>query len=152
MVSEIIIEENDKNCFDKIDDLWEQYKYNISGKASITLAITAGFASILVSKVIIPATVLIAITNIGVFFAGISLQSITKKNDNLNTENNNLNTELISLKSQVNESRNISIKNNSPIVDSLNISSLTDTPKTIYEIPQDFNLMYTNNKENINPY
>jgi hypothetical protein len=146
------IEENGKNCIDKIEDFWEKYKYNISGKASITLAITAGFASILVSKVILPATILIAITNIGVFFAGISLQSITKKNDSLNNENNNLNTELISLKSQVNDSRNISIKNESPIVDSLNISSLTDTPKTIYEIPQDFNLMYNNNKESFVPY
>jgi len=81
--------EKNKDCIDKIDDLWNEYKYKLSGKISMLLATAAGIGAVLVGikALIIPASVFVGLTNCGVFFAGLSLEKFSKENEKLTTDN-----------------------------------------------------------------
>lgn len=77
----------EKGCLDIIDDCWEAYKFKVSGKFAMGLSILAGVSSILVAKFVIPAGVVIGITNVGVFFAGVSLEIFANEHKNIRDEN-----------------------------------------------------------------
>lgn len=78
---------------DKIDNLWEENKYKISGKFSIGLSILAGVAGILSFKFLILSGIALSITNVGVFFAGISLEKFKNEQQLLKDTNESLRNE-----------------------------------------------------------
>lgn len=84
--------ENEKDCIDKIDELWHEYKYKVSGKISMALAFSAGVGAMLVGikVLVIPASIFVGLTNCGVFFAGLALEKFSKENEKLSTDNQNL--------------------------------------------------------------
>lgn len=89
---------NENSCcdiVDKFDNWWEENKYKISSKLSITLGILSGVGSALIGlKLIIPASVVLGGVSAGVFFAGIVLSKYENKNIILEKDNNSLRQEL----------------------------------------------------------
>jgi hypothetical protein len=88
---------NDDNIccfyFNKIDEIWEENKYKISGKFAIGLSVLTGIASILSIKFIIPVGIILGITNVGVFFAGLSLEKFKNEHIALKETNESLQNE-----------------------------------------------------------
>lgn len=90
-------------CFDKIESLWDEHKYQISGKFSIGLSVLAGIASLISVKFIIPAGIILGVTNVGVFFAGLSLEKFSNENKTLKDNNESLKNGNESLRNEKNE-------------------------------------------------
>ncbi len=79
---------DNKNFLEKFDDIYNVYSTHAS-KATIFLSILGGVASILSAKAIIATSIVIGVTNIGLFFSGVMTEKIISHNKIL-FENNKL--------------------------------------------------------------
>lgn len=71
-------------CLDYFDNLWENNKYKISSKLSISLGLLSGASSILLSLgLIIPASISSGLCSVGIFFAGVALTKFENQNEKL---------------------------------------------------------------------
>jgi hypothetical protein len=89
--------EENKNIIDEIDVWWDRNKHSIAPKLSITLGILGGVGSALIGlKLIIPASIVLGVVNVGIFFSGLSM-------DRLNQESIKKSSEVESLKNEKQE-------------------------------------------------
>jgi hypothetical protein len=78
-----------------LNDLWENNKYEVSSKLSIILGILGSTGSILLGfHLMVPASVILGLMNVGVFFAGIALSKYEIKNKILEKDNESLKQEI----------------------------------------------------------
>jgi hypothetical protein len=87
-------EKDNDNIINDIDNWWNRNKHSIAPKLSITLGILGGVGSALVGlKLLIPASIVLGVVNIGIFFSGLSM-------DRLNQESIKKTSEVQSLKNE----------------------------------------------------
>lgn len=88
---------NEENCTCSswLNEIYQKYKYRVSGKIAIGLACTAGLGAIMTGIDIlqIPANIFIGLTNAGAFCTGLALEKFSKENKKLNDDNESLQNE-----------------------------------------------------------
>jgi len=83
------------NLLKDMNDYYEENKYLITGKLSTLLGIIGGAGSVLVGlQLFIPASIVIAICEVGIFFTGVGLAKFAEENKNLQKDNANLKNEV----------------------------------------------------------
>jgi len=132
------------------DNYWDENKSSIASKSSIVLGILGGVGSVLIGlKMFIPASVVLGVVNIGIFFSGISIESIKNDNDKIKLDMEKKNDDIVSLNKEKQEIiRRYSTYNG--LQRTIITNEPTDTPssngseKSIE--PVNFELMHYNNK------
>lgn len=80
---------------DKIEDYWNKNKYSLTGRLSILLGCLGGLGSVLVGlKMFVPASIVLGICNVGIFFAGVGLTKFSEENKNLEKDNESMKCEM----------------------------------------------------------
>lgn len=83
--------EDDLSCccfvIDSLQEWWNVNKYRVSTPLAVGLSVCGGIGSILVGKSIIGASIMIGVTNVGIFFSGIALSAFSSENKKLSKDN-----------------------------------------------------------------
>ena len=154
------------NCCLYLDNWWENYKYTIAPKLAVTISILGGVGSILLNfpSFTLPASIILGFMNIGVFFAGLTLEHFKNEDIKNQEEKKNLETDNISLKNQNIEMNNrLSIfqfptDNSSqqlsnevtPKSDATLKSNTTNPPDKFFDTPINID-KYLNKRETLKP-
>lgn len=98
---------------DLIDNFWEDHKNSLSSKFSILLGVVGGIGSVLVGmKMFVPASIVLGVCNVGIFFSGIAIERIGNDNNKKTSDIESLHKEkreIIRRFTMVNQSEPISI-------------------------------------------
>ena len=85
-------ENNETDCCGVAEGFWNKYKRH-SGKISITISILGGAGSVALGLGVAIGSVVLAITNIGVFFSGVAYEILKARETQLVKDNVSLNEE-----------------------------------------------------------
>lgn len=130
---------SEKDVIDKFDEFWEEHKHTLSSKLSICLGVLGGVGSALVGLgLFVPASVVLGVCNVGIFFAGISLSKFEDKNKKLKIDN-------ISLQNEKNDIiRRFTINQNNLNNYNFPTSTTPQSTESSYDTPINFNRLYFN--------
>jgi hypothetical protein len=110
---------NDDSCccsvVDSLQDWWNVNKYRVSAPLAVGLSVCGGVGSVLSAYSIIGTSVVIGVTNVGIFFSGIALSAFSSENKKLSKDNislcnekNDIVRRLTMAYPHLNESRSVS--------------------------------------------
>lgn len=124
------------SCIDAMHSFWEKYKYKVSTPVAITLSALGVICGVLIPQYHVIGGVAVVVTNVSIFFTGVTLSQFSVENKALIDDN-------VSLK---NENRRLTVAPKLINLGNTGEPCDSETPRSIDTIgPVDFAQLHKNN-------